>query len=180
MTSAYDIADYIAGTGFHFTGETQLHKLLYYIQAWSLTWDGAPVFDEEIEAWKNGPVVRSMRHVAPHSLDGHHHGEIPAAQRATIDAILAHYGNHGGAYLSCVTHGEAPWRDARKGLEAEDQSARPISRTSMMREYSTQAMKGEGPRRRRVDPETHDRADVLRRGARIARQWSHTMDRLSR
>lgn len=180
MTSAYDIADYIAGTGFHFTGETQLHKLLYYIQAWSLAWDGRPVFDEEIEAWKNGPVVRSMRHVGTGSLDGHHHTQIPEAQRATIDAILEHYGNHGGAYLSGVAHGEAPWRDARRGLGAEDQGTRPISRTAMMREYSAQASRGEGPRRRRVAPGTHERADLLRRGARIARQWSDTMDSLSR
>jgi uncharacterized phage-associated protein len=35
----------------------KLHKLLYYCQAWSLVWDGEPLFEEEIEAWVSGPVI---------------------------------------------------------------------------------------------------------------------------
>ena len=39
---------------------TKLHKLVYYSQAWSLVWDELPLFREPIEAWANGPVVRSL------------------------------------------------------------------------------------------------------------------------
>ena len=38
----------------------KLHKLLYYIQAWSLVWDDDVMFDDEIEAWSYGPVVASL------------------------------------------------------------------------------------------------------------------------
>jgi len=37
-----------------------LQALLYYAQAWSLLWDGVPIFDDPIEAWAQGPVVRSV------------------------------------------------------------------------------------------------------------------------
>ena len=35
----------------------KLQKLCYYAQAWSLVWDEEPLFEENIEAWANGPVV---------------------------------------------------------------------------------------------------------------------------
>ncbi|WP_334139502.1 Panacea domain-containing protein [Thermovirga lienii] len=38
----------------------KLQKLIYYCQAWSLVWDHSPLFDEAIEAWANGPVVREL------------------------------------------------------------------------------------------------------------------------
>lgn len=38
----------------------KLHKLVYYSQAWSLVWDELPLFLEPVEAWANGPVVRSL------------------------------------------------------------------------------------------------------------------------
>lgn len=38
----------------------KLHRLLYYSQAWHLAWEGKPLFDDEIQAWANGPVVASI------------------------------------------------------------------------------------------------------------------------
>lgn len=40
MTTAYEIASHIRSRH-KFSGEIQMHKLLYYAQAWSLAWDGA-------------------------------------------------------------------------------------------------------------------------------------------
>ena len=37
-----------------------LHKLLYYSQAASRVWDRVSLFNDRIEAWVNGPVVRSI------------------------------------------------------------------------------------------------------------------------
>lgn len=38
----------------------KLEKLTYYCQAWSLAWDDVPLFDEEFEAWANGPVCPQL------------------------------------------------------------------------------------------------------------------------
>lgn len=39
----------------------KIQKLLYYAQGWFMAnYDGSRLFDENIEAWKHGPVVRSV------------------------------------------------------------------------------------------------------------------------
>jgi hypothetical protein len=38
----------------------KLQKLMYYAQGWGLVFLKAPLFDEEPEAWVNGPVYRSV------------------------------------------------------------------------------------------------------------------------
>lgn len=107
--------------------------------------------------------------------------DLTQSQRATIDAVLRHYGNHGGKYLSGVTHGEKPWRQARQGLAADEPGSTPIDPATMMREYSTQAAQGRGPTRRATfTVADHDHADLLHRGARISRQWSRAMALLAR
>ena len=59
MANVFDVAKYILekkGT----MSTMKLQKLCYYAQAWSLVWDDAPLFDEEFEAWANGPVCREL------------------------------------------------------------------------------------------------------------------------
>ncbi len=34
----------------------KLQKLVYYAQSWSLAWDDEPLFEEDFEAWANGPA----------------------------------------------------------------------------------------------------------------------------
>lgn len=38
----------------------KLQKLLYYLQAWNLVFFNTPIFQEEPEAWVNGPVYRKV------------------------------------------------------------------------------------------------------------------------
>jgi len=38
----------------------KLQKLCYYAQAWSLVWDEKPLFQEDFQAWSNGPVCPEL------------------------------------------------------------------------------------------------------------------------
>ena len=38
----------------------KVNKLCYYAQAWSLTKLGYPLFDDEIEAWRFGPLIQEV------------------------------------------------------------------------------------------------------------------------
>ena len=38
----------------------KLHKLLYYVQAWSLAYGNGRVFEEDFQAWVHGPVSRQI------------------------------------------------------------------------------------------------------------------------
>ena len=55
----FDVAAYILEKMESMT-TMKLQKLVYYSQAWSLVWDEKQLFEEDIEAWANGPVVRDL------------------------------------------------------------------------------------------------------------------------
>ncbi len=59
MASALDVAQHILDIRGPMT-TMKLQKLVYYSQVWSIVWDDDVVFNEEIQAWKNGPVVREL------------------------------------------------------------------------------------------------------------------------
>ncbi len=65
MAKVLDVANFFialsndmaeAGLGDRMTN-LRLQKVLFFAQGWSLAKNGKPLFDEEIEAWKLGPVV---------------------------------------------------------------------------------------------------------------------------
>lgn len=116
MATVHDVAAYILSQGRPIT-TMKLQKLLFYGQAWSLAWDGEPLFSAPINAWKFGPVVREVfsnyqgRKVVHAAMQGDA-SALTVAQRATVDAVLGFYGAFDGDLLSELTHKERPWRDA--------------------------------------------------------------------
>ena len=54
-----DVANYILDKMGELT-TMKLQKLTYYCQAWSLAWDEKPLFEDDFEAWANGPVSRKL------------------------------------------------------------------------------------------------------------------------
>lgn len=117
----------------------KMQKLAYYAQAWHLARTGDPLFEEPIEAWVNGPVVRELYNVhrGQFSLSGWPLGDddaLTATQRLLIDEIVSTYGERGASWLSELTHSEAPWQAARSGLPENVRSDAAID-TDVMRDY---------------------------------------------
>ena len=140
MATAHDVAAYILRKKGEMTA-IKLEKLVYYSQAWSLVWDEEPLFQDRIEAWVNGPVVPTLyqRHRGMFKVADWPHGDsdvLTSAQRETIDAVLSFYGDKSSQWLSDLTHREAPWIQARKGLEPGDPSRGKISHASLAEYYS--------------------------------------------
>lgn len=121
----------------------KLEKLVYYCQAWSLVWDDRPLFREHIEAWTNGPVAPTLfqRHrgqfVVRAGDVGGNQDHLDAVGRETVDAVIAYYGHMNAQQLSDLTHGEAPWRETRKGMAADERGANEITLESMSEYYSS-------------------------------------------
>jgi uncharacterized phage-associated protein len=139
MATVHDVAAFILNELGPMSA-MKLQKLAYYSQAWSLVWDDAELFPEEIQAWANGPVVRD--------LYDHHRGEFEVSkwpmgdvnqltdkQKETVRAVLSFYGSHTAHWLSQLSHMEAPWKKAREGLKAGERSWTPISTESMAEYY---------------------------------------------
>lgn len=140
MASVHDVAAYILEKHGPLSA-MKLQKLVYYSQAWSLVWDDRPLFDERIEAWANGPVVRELyeRHRGRFQVDGWDAGnpkELDGDERDTVDAVLDFYGPRSAQWLSDLTHREAPWKDARKGMRDGERGDTEITLEAMMDYYS--------------------------------------------
>lgn len=116
MPSALDVAAYILEKIGPVT-TMKLQKLVYYSQVWSIVWDDDSMFEEAIEAWDNGPVVRRLwnetkpkfRVGAIESRGATALGEV---QVKTVDRVLHFYGEKDAQWLSDLTHMEAPWKEA--------------------------------------------------------------------
>jgi uncharacterized phage-associated protein len=120
----------------------KLQKLVYYCQAWALVWDEKPLFPEKILAWANGPVVRELfKHFQGEyevsSTKTGDHNKLDGEQQATVVGVLNFYGKKSSQWLSDLTHMEAPWRDARKGLREDQRGDEEITLASLAEYYGS-------------------------------------------
>lgn len=140
MASAHDVAAYILKKQGSMT-TWKLQKLVYYAQAWHLVWDEEPLFDEPIEAWANGPVVRTLynlhrgRYTVGPSWGVGDARKLKKNEKETINAVLDAYGDKSGHWLSELTHAERPWREAREGLSPYQRGQRRVKRSVMAQYY---------------------------------------------
>jgi uncharacterized phage-associated protein len=144
MTSALDVAAYILRKQGPMTA-MKLQKLVYYSQAWHLVWEERRLFEEAIEAWANGPVVRELYNLhrgrfslsGPAEIPGGDSSRLTDQERATIDVVLNAYGDKSAHWLSELTHNEDPWRNARERADIgdHDRGNAVISLDSMVEYY---------------------------------------------
>ena len=136
----FDMAEYILQKQGPMTA-MKLQKLCYYAQAWSLAWDGAPLFDEDFQAWANGPVCPELfaAHKGKFTLffGFFAQGSVPEldkAQTDTVRIVLDEYGNYEPYELSDLTHSERPWRESRRGTP-DGMSCENVIEKDLMLEY---------------------------------------------
>ncbi|MCK5799657.1 MAG: DUF4065 domain-containing protein [Deltaproteobacteria bacterium] len=142
MSTVFDVAAYILRERGEMTA-MKLQKLVYYAYAWHLVWEGEKLFDERIEAWANGPVVRELYKV--------HRGQFKVKEllkgdsnaiarnkpvKSSVDAVLKFYGDKTPFFLSELTHSEEPWKKARKGLGVGEHGRKKIKDAWMEQYYS--------------------------------------------
>lgn len=140
--SVFDVAKYIIEkTGTITT--MKLQKLVYYSQAWSLVWDGEPLFPDDFQAWANGPVCPALFNshrgsfiIGASKLSKGDSSLLNKDQKETIEGVLQVYGDKDGHWLSLLTHKERPWRDARKDVSDGEYCTDIITKESMQDYYA--------------------------------------------
>jgi len=99
VATVVDVARYVLNHAGDMT-TMKLQKLVYYCQAWSLAWDGVPLFDEDFQAWANGPVCPEL--FATHrgrfwlNEDYYNNYEPYPFNHSQVDTINANQGLKGG------------------------------------------------------------------------------------
>lgn len=143
MATAFDVAKYITEqTGM--MSAMKLQKLVYYSQAWNLVWEEEPLFDEDFQAWANGPVLpslyqlhRGMFKVDASLFHGANSANLTDDERDNIDNVLAFYGDKTAQWLSGLTHQEDPWLNARGSTPIGEASNAVISKAAIHEYYSS-------------------------------------------
>jgi uncharacterized phage-associated protein len=145
MAAIIDVAKYILEQNGSMT-TMKLQKLCYYSQAWSLAWEGKPLFPEDFQAWANGPVCPQLFnfHRGKFIVNTEDFPQLCGCHKLTdeekdiIDRVLEFYGDKEAHWLSELTHKERPWREARQKANAlpGDLCDEVIAKDSMEDYYS--------------------------------------------
>lgn len=152
MKSALDIARYFLGRVDKYVGETishlKLQKLVYYAQVWSLVLRNQPLFYQDIQAWRHGPVVYEVwTEYKVYGFDA-----IPALENPSLefeddemevlDYVWGSYGELSAKRLEILTHSEEPWIKARKGAASTEKSNNVISHEDINSYYGSKSSWG--------------------------------------
>ncbi len=95
----------------------QVQKLTYFCHAWMLGLGNGPLFQDAVESWQYGPVIRAVYHALKHHRANRITEPIldrPAGftsgEERIIRAIWRQYGQMDGTQLSRMTHATgSPW-----------------------------------------------------------------------
>jgi uncharacterized phage-associated protein len=116
----------------------QLLKLVYLCHGWMLGLHNRPLIEDDVEAWKYGPVIPDLYHQIKQYRDGKIPGplknmwtgsemsaELDPYESNVVDQVINIYGNLSGLKLSQITHApNTPWsttfKPDRFGLKISD------------------------------------------------------------
>ena len=95
----------------------QAQKLTYFCHAWSLGLGHGPLFQDAVEAWRYGPVIRAVYHALKnHGRAGilepllEHAEKFDQRDDRLIRVVWERYGHLDGLTLSRITHAPgSPW-----------------------------------------------------------------------
>ncbi len=126
MVSAISVANEFIRLGKeenNFFTPMQLLKLVYIAHGWMLGFFGKPLINEDVEAWKYGPVIPELyQEVKNYGREriGNEIGSwatlsrqfLNEEEKSVIHFVYKKYGNLDGIRLSMITHQkDTPWSD---------------------------------------------------------------------
>jgi len=122
MVNVFDVADYfLAKTTLEedeLMSNLKLQKLLYYIQGFHLALFDNPIFDDEIEAWRHGPVTPTIYHafksngsnpILCDECNKDFEVLFSPEQRELLDEVYDVFGQYSAWRLRDMTHEEPTW-----------------------------------------------------------------------
>jgi uncharacterized phage-associated protein len=148
-------------------GETvspmKIQKLVYFAHGWHLAILGTPLIDEQIEAWKFGPVIRSLysefKQFGNQPIEGHaaHYRLVPGARpklevshprisksadtqptRDLLRRVWEVYSPYTAVQLSNLTHQDGtPWKAVMDHYRGDAPKGTDIPADSIQKYFSS-------------------------------------------
>lgn len=147
MVTALDVAQYVYRRQ-GWVDAWKLEKLIYFAQAWHLTWDGRPLFPDKFQAWPDGPVQPTVYRVNKYErksstvLPGADADALGEYDKAIVDAVLDHYAVLDKETLVDLSH-ELPWQRARGDREANEYCQGELDESDIKRWFTAKVLRGE-------------------------------------
>ena len=138
----FDVVDYILSLSDDIT-PLALQKLLYYSQAFFKVFYGYPLFENNCEAWDQGPVYPEIYNKFKKYDDMSEKNircSLDEEEQFFIELIMRYFGCYSGKSLERMTHCEKPWRETRKGLAPNQKGGRVIQQ-ALIESYFTEVYK---------------------------------------
>ena len=167
----------------------KLYKLCYFSQGWHLAWTGKPLFSDEFEGWRHGPVSKQRRHHTEVVAKGHTAAAGPGGESARLSAyeaavvarIVEFYGNQKSTDLSELSHGAA-WQETRVTLNREEPGNKVMSIQAIHDEFANHIQSGKPfptmPTQGSNDP-APSLADFRKSAAKISEEWNSVFELLA-
>lgn len=118
----------------NFDSNVKLQKLLFYSQAMHLAVNKEPLFEEEIEAWPNGPVVREAYSFKRYNyIEKDHNYDLSDDVLQILNVVNSVFGTLTGEELVETTHNEDPWLSKKDKITTTNNPK--ISKNEMKKYY---------------------------------------------
>ena len=138
MIDPLEIAKYFIMRAYEDGREAQItnmkiQKLLYYSQCLYLALNDEPLFADEIQAWRYGPVCppayqfyKTFKAEKLPIPTQENMANLTSEIKHILEEVWQYFGEYHAYYLSDLTHLEFPWQKARKDLPSDASSTEPI------------------------------------------------------
>lgn len=139
--AAFDVAKWFINRVDREAGDSITHlkvqKFLYFAEAWHQVIVEKELFDEPIEAWAHGPVIRDVYAKfadygwqALEPIDSPP-AEFPKETQEILELVVDLYDQFTAKQLEELTHTDKPWLEARGDIAPEARCANVISKAAI-------------------------------------------------
>lgn len=125
--------------------EMKMHKMMYFSQRESLMNTNNPLFEDLFEAWKFGPVLRTVRneyknnHMFKSVIE-----TLTEEEKGLVESVFKRYDSFDAWDLSSLSHEEFSWKQAREGLAPNENGSKKLSLRAMRVDAKREMLRRKG------------------------------------
>lgn len=125
--------------------EMKMHKMMYFSQRESLMINDNPLFEDLFEAWKFGPVLKSVRNeYRCNELFASVNGNLTDDEKGLVSSVFERYDPFDAWDLSSLSHQEFSWKQAREGLAPNEHGTKKLSLQAMRVDAKREMLRRKG------------------------------------
>lgn len=126
----------------------KLQKLLYLSQGYSYAFYDRPLFNDELEGWVHGPVVRNVYDIFKKYQYNciNINFEIEELEKEAEDVlnyVISNFSKYDAKYLEELSHQQEPWILSRNGLDPDERSDKTILKENIANYFSNEIFQPE-------------------------------------